>query len=54
MQPKKRPSPRGAMRPPTLAKGQGPRRPVGMQAMGPLGYEQLRRALLLLSTTAGR
>ncbi len=54
MQPKKRPSQRGGLRPTTLGKGQGPRRPVGMQAMGPLGYQQLRRALLLLDGAAGR
>jgi hypothetical protein len=46
MQPKKRPSPRpgggGLTR---LDKTQGPRRPVGMQAMGPALYEQLRRTL---------
>ncbi|QRN99767.1 hypothetical protein JRI60_12430 [Archangium violaceum] len=54
MQPKKRPSTRGGMSPPALDKGQGPRRPVGMQAMGTLGYEQLRRALLLLGGAAGR
>ncbi len=47
MQPKKRPSPRrltGSSV--TAGKGQGPRRPVGMQAMGPALYAQIRRALL--------
>ena len=49
MQPKKRPSPRtGAMTRP-LDKSQGPRRPVGVQALGPVRYEQLRRALHLLN-----
>jgi hypothetical protein len=49
MQPKKRPSTRaGVVRPTTLAKGQEPRRPLGMQTMGPAQYEQLRRALHLL------
>ena len=49
MQPKKRPSPRtGAMTRP-LDKVPGPRRPVGVQALGPVRYEQLRRALHLLS-----
>ncbi|WP_257459752.1 hypothetical protein [Archangium lipolyticum] len=54
MQQKKRPGTRGGMSSTTLGKGQGPRRPVGMQAMGTLGYEQLRRALLLLGGAAGR
>jgi hypothetical protein len=49
MQPKKRPSTRtGVMRPTTLDKGQGPRRPLGMQTMGTVRYEELRRALHLL------
>lgn len=55
MQPKKRPGPRtggGSHVPPT--KGQGPRRPVGMQAMGPALYEQLRRTLHQLGGGAGR
>lgn len=54
MQPKKRPSPRsrtGTASTP-LDKGQEPRRPVGVQALGPVRYEQLRRALHLLNATA--
>ena len=49
MQPKKRPSPRTGAATTTLDKGQTPRRPVGVQALGPVRYEQLRRALHLLS-----
>jgi hypothetical protein len=55
MQPKKRPSPRtGALRLPAPGKGQGPRRPVGLQAMGPALYAQLRRTLHQLGSVAGR
>jgi hypothetical protein len=56
MQPKKRPSTRGGMvRPTTLGKGTGPRRPQGLQTLGPAQYEELRRALHLLGgTTAER
>jgi hypothetical protein len=54
MQPKKRPSPKTAAGPTTPPKGQGPRRPVGMQALGPVRYEELRRALLLLDRVAAR
>jgi hypothetical protein len=43
MQPKKRPTPRRTPRP--SAPGKGPRRPVGVQTLGPLRYEQLRQAL---------
>ncbi|MCY1081045.1 hypothetical protein [Archangium lansingense] len=52
MQPKKRPNPRPGAAPTRLHKGQGPRRPVGVQALGPVRYEQLRRALHLLNATA--
>ena len=52
MQPKKRPNPRTGTAPTTLDKGQTPRRPVGVQALGPVRYEQLRRALHLLDRTA--
>jgi hypothetical protein len=34
-----------------LDKGQASRRPVGVQALGPVRYEQLRRVLLQLSTS---
>jgi hypothetical protein len=50
MQPKKRPSPKGTRAPMMSGKGQEPRRPVGIQALGPARYEQLRRALHLLGT----
>ena len=52
MQPKKRPSPRTGAVPTPLDKGQTPRRPVGVQALGPVRYEQLRRALHQLDRTA--
>jgi hypothetical protein len=52
MQPKKRPSPRTAVAPMPVGKGQAPRRPVGVQALGPVRYEALRRALHLLNGTA--
>lgn len=46
MQPKKRPSPRpGALGLTPSSKSHGPRRPVGMQTMGPALYAQLRRTL---------
>ncbi|HYO69226.1 MAG TPA: hypothetical protein VEU33_24420 [Archangium sp.] len=45
MQPKKRSSPRTGATPPLLVKGQTPRRPVGVQALGPVRYEQLRQVL---------
>ncbi|HEX8434367.1 hypothetical protein [Archangium sp.] len=49
MQPKKRPSPRRLTTGPVMVdKGQGPRRPVGMQAMGPALYAQIRLAVLQL------
>lgn len=52
MQPKKRPSPRrGAVGLTSMAKSHGPRRPVGMQTMGPAVYAQLRRALHQLGGT---
>lgn len=54
MQPKKRPNPKGMGAPVVVAKGQGPRRPVGIQALGPVRYEQLRRALHQLSVAATR
>lgn len=54
MQPKKRPSPRTGAATPTLDKGQTPRRPVGVQALGPVRYEALRRALHQLSITSSR
>jgi hypothetical protein len=54
MQPKKRPSPRrltvGAV---TADKAQGPRRPVGMQAMGPALYAQIRQALIQMGGATG-
>jgi hypothetical protein len=55
MQPKKRPVTRaGVVRPTTLDKGQGPRRPLGVQTMGPAEYEQLRRALHQLGGAASK
>jgi hypothetical protein len=45
MQPKKRPTPRRTPRPRPRIVGKGPRRPVGVQTLGPLRYEQLRQAL---------
>ena len=54
MQPKKQPGVRGAPPPATPNKGPGPRRPAGIQALGPVRYEQLRRALHLLNVAAGR
>ncbi len=55
MQPKKRPVTRaGVVRPTTLDKGQGPRRPLGVQTMGPAQYEQLRRALHQLGGAASK
>jgi hypothetical protein len=54
MQPKKRSNPRTGTARTTLDNGQTPRRPVGVQALGPVRYEQLRRALHLLSTPSGR
>ncbi|WP_152621934.1 hypothetical protein [Archangium violaceum] len=50
MQPKKRPSPRTGAAPTLWDKGQAPRRPVGVQALGPVRYEQLRQVLHQLST----
>jgi hypothetical protein len=35
-----------------LDKGQAPRRPAGVQALGPVRYEQLRRAIHLLDGMA--
>jgi hypothetical protein len=55
MQPKKRPSPRvGGGLTPSAGKAQGPRRPVGMQEMGPALYEQLRRTLHQLGAASRR
>lgn len=54
MQSKKQPRPKGTSVPMVASKGQGPRRPVGMQALGPIRYEQLRRALHLLGGTTKR
>lgn len=53
MQPKKRPAQKGTA-PVISAKAQEPRRPVGLQTLGPAGYAQLRRALHLLDTPAQR
>jgi enamine deaminase RidA (YjgF/YER057c/UK114 family) len=54
MQPKKRPSPRRLPGGHVLTvKGQGPRRPVGMQAMGPALYAQIRLAVLQLGEATG-
>lgn len=50
MQPKKRPSSKPGAALPLLDKGQAPRRPVGVQALGPVRYEQLRQVLHQLST----
>jgi len=52
MQPKKRPSPKTGTAPTTLDKGQTLRRPVGVQALGPVRYEQLRLALHQLDRMA--
>ncbi|MFL5351184.1 hypothetical protein [Archangium sp.] len=54
MQPKKRPALKGASTPVISTKAQEPRRPVGLQTLGTARYEQLRRALHLLSTPAAR
>jgi hypothetical protein len=54
MQPKKRPNPRTGAAPTLLVKGQALRRPVGVQALGPVRYEQLRQVLHQLSTGANR
>ena len=35
-------------------KPQGPRRPMGVQSLGPVGYEALRRALHQLDAVAER
>ncbi|WP_158502089.1 hypothetical protein [Vitiosangium sp. GDMCC 1.1324] len=52
MQPKKQPRPKGT--PVPVMAGKGPRRPVGIQALGPIRYEQLRRALHQLGGAAER
>jgi hypothetical protein len=52
MQPKKRLEPRTAPAPTLLDKGQTPRRPVGVQALGPVRYEQLRQVLHQLSISS--
>jgi hypothetical protein len=54
MQPKKQPGARSA--PPSAKpdKCPEPRRPAGIQALGPVRYEQLRRALHQLNVAAGR
>ncbi len=52
MQPKKRPSSRKGAVSTRLDKGQVPRRPVGVQALGPARYEQLRRVLHQLEGAA--
>ena len=54
MQPKKRPGTRGTTAHALPVKGQGPRRPVGVQALGPVRYEELRRVLLQLGVVAER
>ncbi|WNG60383.1 hypothetical protein F0U59_40995 [Archangium gephyra] len=50
MQPKKRPSSKPGAALSLWDKGQAPRRPVGVQALGPVRYEQLRQVLHQLST----
>ncbi|HEX5748618.1 MAG TPA: hypothetical protein VFZ09_20425 [Archangium sp.] len=50
MQPKKRPSSKPGAALSLLNQGQAPRRPVGVQALGPVRYEQLRQVLHQLST----
>ncbi len=45
MQPKKRPTPSLTPRPRPRVVGKGPRRPVGVQTLGPLRYAQLRQTL---------
>lgn len=54
MQSKKQPSPRAAAAPRMAVKSQEPVRPVGIQALGTVRYEQLRRALHQLRETAER
>ncbi|AKJ06568.1 hypothetical protein ATI61_105448 [Archangium gephyra] len=54
MQPKKRPSPKTGAAPTLLDKGQAPRRPVGVQALGPARYEQLRQVLHQLALGSNR
>ena len=53
MQPKKRPSPRRLTGGPVTADKQGPRRPVGMQAMGPALYARIRQAVLEMGAPTG-
>ncbi|QRK04046.1 hypothetical protein JQX13_27615 [Archangium violaceum] len=54
MQPKKRSNPRATAAPRMAVKRQEPVRPVGIQALGTVRYEQLRRALHQLRETAER
>ncbi|WP_395819026.1 hypothetical protein [Archangium minus] len=54
MQPKKRPNPRGTPAPRLSVKSQEPGRPVGIQALGSVRYEELRRALHQLREAAER
>jgi|GEM_PF-3301683 len=52
MQPKKPTTPR--RRPSPSVSVKPPRRPVGVQTLGPLRYAQVRRAIHLLAATAER
>lgn len=45
MPPKKRPTPRVMPAQAGILKGPAPRRPTGVQSLGPVRYEALRRAL---------
>ncbi len=54
MQPKKRTGTRGTPAHAPPVKGQGPRRPVGVQSLGPVRYEELRRALRQLGAVTVR
>jgi hypothetical protein len=52
MQPKKRSAPRPSPRPRRSLPGKGPRRPVGMQTLGPLRYAQVRQAIHQMAAEA--
>jgi hypothetical protein len=52
MQPKKQPNTKGTQQPRITTKAGAPRRPVGVQSLGPTRYEQLRRALNKLTAAA--
>lgn len=54
MQPKKRPTPRVMPASTGILKGPTPRRPMGVQSLGTVRYEALRRALHALGTAAER